>query len=205
MSYDTRVTGAIHIVPPLPWNVIRDNSIIRGQLPGSFDGPRPRGGRGDLDVRVHVEETEVDTPDGFLIRREGTAIVPTRGEGYGYRDAYDLTSHVSLVARMFPDRAFEGHLECRSGDDTWRVIVRNGVAHEVRPTLTWPYEMSEVAADVATRIASRVRAELVCCNIYAQVNDAKTITFEAAQEAPGWHPLCYWGEAAARIADIGGA
>lgn len=204
MSYDTRVTGAIRIVPPVPWNVIRDNPIIRGQLPGSFDGPRSRGGAGHLEVRVHVQETEVDTPDGFLIRREGTAIVPTRGEGYGYRDAYDLPNHITTVAHMSPDRAFEGHLECRAGDDTWRVIVRNGTAHEVRPTLTWPYEASEVAADVSARIAHRIRAELVCCDIYGQVNDTKTLTLEAAQEPPGWHDLCYWGEAAARCADTGG-
>lgn len=75
-------------------------------------------------------------------------------------------------------------------------------------------------------VAYRIRAELVCCDIYEKIQqDAKKIdasteqvdlagshpddpTDFAIQGAMGravlrrdWHDLCYWGEAAARIAE----
>lgn len=50
-------------------------------------------------------------------------------------------------------------------------------------------------------IAFRIRAELVCCEIYGRVNDTRELTFEQAMEHKDWHDLCYWGEASARIAE----
>lgn len=75
-------------------------------------------------------------------------------------------------------------------------------------------------------VAYRIRAELVCCDIYDRIQqDARTIDQSAdSAEAEGgrsavpsdfgmqgamgraiirkdWHDLCYWGEAAARIAE----
>jgi hypothetical protein len=41
----------------------------------------------------------------------------------------------------------------------------------------------------------------VCCHIYDRVNDAKEMTLEAARGSKDWHDLCYWGEAAARLAE----
>lgn len=50
-------------------------------------------------------------------------------------------------------------------------------------------------------MAFRIRAELVCCDIYERVNDLKELTLKAAQSSRDWHDLCYWGEASARIAE----
>lgn len=50
-------------------------------------------------------------------------------------------------------------------------------------------------------IAFRIRAELVCCDIYERVNDAEKMTFREAMDGRDWHDLCYWGEASARIAE----
>lgn len=50
-------------------------------------------------------------------------------------------------------------------------------------------------------VAFRIRAELVCCHIYDRVNDDKELTLEEALKTPDWHDLCYWGEAAARVAE----
>lgn len=62
-------------------------------------------------------------------------------------------------------------------------------------------------------VAYRIRAELVCCDIYDRV---QVESAELAQEGhpdghqsaigraivrKDWHDLCYWGEAAAQIAE----
>ena len=63
-------------------------------------------------------------------------------------------------------------------------------------------EREQQIADQAARqrghdIAYRIRAELVCCDIYDRVNDRG----EQAEKSKGWHHLCYWGEASAQIAE----
>jgi hypothetical protein len=75
-------------------------------------------------------------------------------------------------------------------------------------------------------VAERIRAELVCCDIYAIIRrdafriDKSMEPVDPTQEAPSdptdfgmqgamarailrrdWHDLCYWGEAAARLAE----
>lgn len=50
-------------------------------------------------------------------------------------------------------------------------------------------------------IAFRIRAELVCCDVYGRVNDSSEVTLAQAKNVPDWHDLCYWGEAAARLAE----
>jgi len=66
---------------------------------------------------------------------------------------------------------------------------------------------------VQDAVAFRIRAELVCCDLYDRVQrEAKEI--EAGGTSDGfavamrnavlrqeWHDLCYWGEAAAQIAE----
>lgn len=49
--------------------------------------------------------------------------------------------------------------------------------------------------------AEEIRRELVCCRIYDRVNDTGELTFEEAMGSLDWHDLCYWGEAAARLAE----
>lgn len=196
-GYDVRVAGAITIEPPLTWPEIRDNPVVRGLNPTVSDRRHHGSMRRNLDARVRVDEVEVNTANGTLIRREGVAIVASQSGPYA---AYDLTADVELIASTFPEHVFRGYLECQSNDDVWRVIIRDGKAVEVRPGAAWPHEQEDVAA----RIAHRIRAELVCCHIYERVNVTKELTLEEAKSSDGWHDLCYWGEAAARLADAGG-
>lgn len=63
-------------------------------------------------------------------------------------------------------------------------------------------------------VAFRIRAELVCCDIYAVVQMAARLDLDGVGESEAvetairnattagrWHDLCYWGEASARIAE----
>lgn len=59
--------------------------------------------------------------------------------------------------------------------------------------------MTTIAAPA--QIAYRIRAELVCCNIYGRINDTHELTLDQARNGRDWHDLCYWGEASARIAE----
>jgi hypothetical protein len=65
------------------------------------------------------------------------------------------------------------------------------------------------ADDTATRqaaqqrgrdIAYRIRAELVCCDIYDRVNSGE-MTLSDVKATRDWHDLCYWGEASAQVAE----
>ena len=76
--------------------------------------------------------------------------------------------------------------------------------------------MSELD-NIQDKIAFRIRAELVCCDIYECVEAEAMALMTADQDlthqnayanAIGkatlrgtWHELCYWGEASARIAE----
>lgn len=53
--------------------------------------------------------------------------------------------------------------------------------------------MIAIETKVRQRVAADIRAELVCCNIYDQ--DKST------DRAGTTHAICFWGEAAARIAE----
>lgn len=50
-------------------------------------------------------------------------------------------------------------------------------------------------------IAYRIRAELVCCDLYNRVNVRRELTLAQAMESHGSHDRCYWGEASAQIAE----
>ena len=70
----------------------------------------------------------------------------------------------------------------------------------------WQDDLRFACSLVRSRVAGgqgpvRIRAELVCCNIYERVNDLKELTLKSAQASQDWHDLCYWGEASARIAE----
>lgn len=51
------------------------------------------------------------------------------------------------------------------------------------------------------QVAFRIRAELVCCSIFARIHDKNEMTLAEAIKSRDWHDLCYWGEAAARLAE----
>jgi hypothetical protein len=71
-----------------------------------------------------------------------------------------------------------------------------------------PTLADELSDLIGKKIAYRIRAELVCCDIYAKVNDDPSLDDKQRSNVLGklvlsreWHDLCYWGEAAARLAD----
>ena len=52
--------------------------------------------------------------------------------------------------------------------------------------------LADLAPDAEQqRIAYRIRAELVCCDIYGRVHDTHEFTLDEAKASPGWHDLCY--------------
>lgn len=58
----------------------------------------------------------------------------------------------------------------------------------------------EVVAQRGKDIAFRIRAELVCCDIYDRVNVRHELTLPQVENQHTGHLLCYWGEGAAQIA-----
>lgn len=53
-----------------------------------------------------------------------------------------------------------------------------------------------IERDLRAQIAYRIRAELVCCDIYERTHPSPA----GLKASEGPHAICYWGEAAARIA-----
>lgn len=53
--------------------------------------------------------------------------------------------------------------------------------------------------DLRAAIAYRIRAELVCCDLYERTHASPA----SVKVGEGPHAICYWGEAAARIALAG--
>ncbi len=77
-------------------------------------------------------------------------------------------------------------------------------------------ELIEAALEAGRRqatafIANQIRAELVCCHIYDQLaplrkrmeesDDGGIAVSAELTDAVGDHDICYWGEAAARVAE----
>lgn len=126
MSEDTRVTGAILIHPPLSWPEIEDAPL---NIHRNYE----------RDAVLRVGEDTVNTPDGPLLKRTADAIIPER-QGSSH---YHLTEHVQeLIDRYCDGRTFTGFLDCMwAGGEVWRVVVRDGVATEVRPE--WPADARE--------------------------------------------------------------
>lgn len=128
MGYETSVSGQIEITPPINWGELR-----RANWP--VDDRYAR------NIRLVIEETEVETDEGTMIRRAATAIAPMQlDEPY---KAYEIDDHVNEVVAVFgKDRTFTGYLE-GAGEETgdmWRLYVRDGAAERVRPQIVWPDE-----------------------------------------------------------------
>lgn len=131
MGYTTHVRGEFTIEPPLTWNEIKDSPfepVGRGQYCAL-----------DIDLALRVEETSVDTDEGTLVRRTGTALVMRQIDEYRARD---LVEQVQRCLGLFPGHTFTGRLECEGEENTdlWRVIVRDGRAVRIEPRIVWPDE-----------------------------------------------------------------
>jgi transcriptional regulator with XRE-family HTH domain len=52
-------------------------------------------------------------------------------------------------------------------------------------------------------VAAKIRAELVCCDIYQRMEacDAGDDEWMALKQSPDYHAICFYGEWAARIAE----
>lgn len=131
MGYTTHVTGEFAIEPPLTWNEIKDSPfepVGRGQYCAL-----------DIDLVLRVEETSVDTDEGTLVRRSGTALVMRELDEYR---AHNLTEQVQRCIDLFPGHTFTGRLDCEGEENTdlWRVVIRDGRAVRVEPRIVWPDE-----------------------------------------------------------------
>ena len=65
-------------------------------------------------------------------------------------------------------------------------------------------ETGKLVAEVITRhLAYRIRAELVCCDIFerGQRDGGDENAMGRAILRNEWHEICYWGEAAARLVE----
>ncbi|MFJ2110608.1 DUF6205 family protein [Streptomyces sp. NPDC087850] len=127
MGYKTHVTGELAINPPLTWAEIKNSIFDPADLSDSQN------------VMLAITEERVDTDEGVLIRRTGTAIVSRWEESF---KAYHLVEHVQMAIDAFPDHEWTGRLECEGEENTdvWRVIVRDRRAVKIEPRIVWPDE-----------------------------------------------------------------
>lgn len=131
MGYNTSVSGEITITPPLTWNEIKASPfepVGRGQYCAI-----------DIDLVLRIEETSVDTDEGTLVRRTGTALVMRQIDEYRARN---LVEQVQQCIDLFPGHTFTGRLDCEGEEnaDMWRVVIRDGRAVRVEPRIVWPDE-----------------------------------------------------------------
>jgi hypothetical protein len=131
MGYTTCVDGEFAIEPPLTWNEIKASPFE----------PVGRGKYGavGIDLDLRVEEASVDTDEGTLVRRTGTALAMREIDEYRARN---LVEQVQSCIDLFPGHAFTGRLDCEGEENTdmWRVVVRDGRAVKVTPRIVWPDE-----------------------------------------------------------------
>lgn len=131
MSYETRMTGEIEIVPPLQWLDVRD----------SFFLPENARRGGDKHIMFRINKREFETNEGTLIRNDAVALVPTHSNYAG-----NIVAHLQDVVDTFPDRTFVGRIDGEgegdgSGEpDVWRLKVVDRKAMMFRPKLVWPEE-----------------------------------------------------------------
>lgn len=124
MSGDARITGQITIDPPITWPELADKQWA---TTGDYQPEPPYW----ADVRL------------------GVGIVPIDNE----TSAYTLVASVQRIVDEFgttPDgtaRTFTGHLHVvwGGGEAVYRVVVRDGRAVEVQPTVVWPADAQDGA------------------------------------------------------------
>lgn len=125
MGYRTTVRKSLTIDPPLTDQEIRSSYLS----PATY---------ADTTVKLAIDETAQDNPDGTTTTvLSAAALVPRWNGSY---PVYTLVSDVQNALDTFPGHTFSGYLECQGerASDLWRVTVINGLATEVRPTVTWP-------------------------------------------------------------------
>jgi hypothetical protein len=131
MSYTTRVECEFAIEPPLTWKEVK-NSPFEAVSTRAYVAH-------DIDLVLRIEESSVDTDEGALVRRIGTALAMREVDEYRERN---LVEQVQRCVDLFPGHTFTGRLECEGEENTdiWRVIVRDGRAVRIEPRIIWPEE-----------------------------------------------------------------
>lgn len=126
MGYITNVTGEFTITPPITWTEMKDTPYASDDWQAG-------------DLKLHIVENTVDTPQGELVER--TASTLSLREIDEYR-AYNLIADVQAAVDAFPGHEFTGHLHCEGeeNDDIWRVAIRDGRAVEVKSRIVWNEE-----------------------------------------------------------------
>ncbi|MFI7315189.1 DUF6205 family protein [Streptomyces hygroscopicus] len=129
MGYTTGVTGEFTITPPLTWNEIKNSPF----------SPYPPAGDDRLELVLRVDEENIETDDGPLIRRTASALVMVDIDEYR---AHNLLNVVQQAIDAFPGHVFTGRLECEGEENTdlWRVVIHDGRAVRVEPRIVWPDE-----------------------------------------------------------------
>jgi Family of unknown function (DUF6205) len=129
MSYETTLTGEIEITPPLLWRDIQDSVFLEKNAQGKL-------GR---QLCFIVEQTQVETDEGTLHRKEAVALKPTYGN---YGNPEFMQKHLQELVDAFPERIFRGRIEGNGEEnvDMWRLKVVNGVARIFRPDIIWEKE-----------------------------------------------------------------
>lgn len=129
MGYTTHVTGEFGIEPPLTYSEFKGSKFSPDNLQSNYIP--------SLALRVHEQVVEKD--DGVFLRRTATALVMREIDEYRERG---LVAEVQEAVDAFPGHTFTGRLDCEGEENTdlWRVIVRDGRAVKVTPTIVWPDE-----------------------------------------------------------------
>lgn len=132
MGYKTCVTGELTITPPLTWSEFKDTPFNTSSI-DSYDGL--------MDVKLRIEEERTETAEGTLIRKTASALVRAFEEEY---KAYHLLEHVQMAVDAFPGHTWGGRFDCEGEEngDLWRVVIRDGRAVKVTPSIVWPDEDS---------------------------------------------------------------
>lgn len=127
MGYTTYVRGEFAITPPLTWQEFKDSQFAPDNMKSSYEPS----------LILRVDEDTVDTDEGPLLRRTATALVMREIDEYRERG---LVDEVQAAVAAFPGREWSGRLDCEGEENTdmWRVVIRDGRAVRIEPTITWP-------------------------------------------------------------------
>lgn len=129
MGSTTRIEGEIRIDPPIPWAELQSSEFLAVKDDWGYGN----------DLKFHVEETEVETDEGTLIRRSAVAVVEGGDERRGYHVVEELQRIVDTFGK---GRTFTGRLDlsCHDFMTQSRVKVVGGRAVQFEPTIVWPEE-----------------------------------------------------------------
>lgn len=125
MGSEISYTGMIRIEPPVPWAEI---STSRWVAPGYLAGNM---------ASLNLTEVEVQTHEGTLVKKTADGIIASDSF------ALNIEKHVqAIVDDLGAGYTYSGHIEAADRDYMvmWRVLVRDGRAVRVEPTITWPDE-----------------------------------------------------------------